>query len=1344
MAIKKIAILEGILPNVVSFEKIASNPEVISRFEQVLKMLKTAKKNAGRKVSPKIDDFLYASCIMMHAAESSLINQETGEPLLNAKGEAVSGGFKVITDHKGQPSVKWESVDNIQPYKNGNGDIFPEEDLLKAYKEWIGKPLCRDHVSSTVDGIRGIIIDTFYDPKRKRVHALFALDRKNYADLARKVEAGYATSVSMGTAVGRSICSDCGSVATTEAEYCSHVKTRECYGEVNKDLSPIELSIVVTGADPAAKIKTVLAHLKEYENQVKTIASKNNVDVSKITNIQNKIGDIRQAFGMKPDTKEQLSDINESADDLINILENMDKDDAYIDKALSKAKSFISEFEESQFDKLTKSNLNKLLGLFRFLEFTEEKDALTPLLFDDLMPDKGVEVGHGEGSLSSTNLNGHDSIGNSLRSDQDLLEQSTYTGGTGDYMSQAPQNFASFYADTLKTTNDAKYLYPIEQELEVLANQIDSLRKETKENPMTFADLKKRALERKSYFQGTEDPTVLPYDRMGDDEKIRSTEDKQMVGEELDTSSANPDEDEKKLLQRAELEQRKARRNMLLQQIKNAGDVVTVGNEKKYVDDQGNLQAASDGADDKDSDDKPKPGVKGVNPFSKKDDKDDDNKELEKAEKALDDCEEQVKELKEQVKELKEKAKVKKEATLKRKAGKAGDDLEKAEEKLAKLKDKIKDLKKKVKEEGKDKAKKEAALRRKAYFQGTEDPSVLPYPMMGNQDNLRESADKHMLQTGPMGGDNGAVPGDDQVRSGLQRIANKKLSATFVKSANPSNSKWEFFATDKNNAKTKVLSVTASAVYGNMLDSVVDSDTNKTLGDFFHSKQYGAKVINLIRSAGPVGAADEMGVAPEPVGSDKDPMDAMPDVDKVPEVPEVPEVPDMDNDHDSEAEEIKDDVTTALEKMDVILQELKSAVTTDQDIDPVEAPVNSESSVEPVTDIMPQEASDGTFASSVSDKDMFEAYAFLTDAATELAYIGYELGVNASQKLIAVANSALVDANLASEKVQKLVTAYQVNKKLNKTAMEIDFMLDEVDMLSDDCGDGMATNDYNREKEVMMADTSSTDDLDDDEMFMLDDEALVDDVMLSDDDELDVTATLKSRLAKRRAYRETLISQAAQYDDVYEGEHGGPGPSLGLEGDDKIENLHEIHNEMLDVATKDPGGPRVAEAAAKLDKAIKQGGINSNKLNELVALGAVDAEVAAYYKTFYGSVDGGSEFADGLVQEFNKAASQDDSDVKIIRYKRAYMLGTEAQDKGLVGRTATDLNDFVDNMVTLPDSAFNSFKNLVAQTKAPSKGEMPHVRGSAEETSGLAVTANHKDNTAPTMENLASIFLTKG
>jgi hypothetical protein len=208
-----------------------------------------------RVIAPKAKDFLYFTCVMMHAAEASLLDREGGFKK-GADGNPLTCSWEKI----GNDSVKWVCTDPaVMPYKNNNNDIFPESELKIAHKKWVGRPLCLDHQSQSVDKIRGVIVDTIYDDKRKRVIALCALDKKNYPDLAHKVSSGYATNVSMGTAVGRAICTDCGRVARTEGDFCDHMKSKSCYGEINLDLAPLELSLVVSGADPDAKVKHIIA-----------------------------------------------------------------------------------------------------------------------------------------------------------------------------------------------------------------------------------------------------------------------------------------------------------------------------------------------------------------------------------------------------------------------------------------------------------------------------------------------------------------------------------------------------------------------------------------------------------------------------------------------------------------------------------------------------------------------------------------------------------------------------------------------------------------------------------------------------------------------------------------------------------------------------------------------------------------------------------------------------------------------------------------------------------------------------------------------------------------------------
>jgi hypothetical protein len=257
-----------------SAESVLSNEDINKRFEKFAGELK--------KIAPKANDFTYFSTFMMTAAEACLYNDD-GSLKTGRDGQPVTASWEVGGD--GPESLRWKCSDsNIRPYKNNNGDIFPESELVKAHKEWIGKPLCVDHKSNSVDAIRGVILDTYYDFKSKRVIALCALDKVSYPELARKVSTGYSTSVSMGTIVEKAICAEdsCGRVARSERDFCDHMKNKTGYGEINCQLKPIELSIVVNPADPSARIRTIFASAQNIKNSTYS------------SNLQEKIAQMQQ------------------------------------------------------------------------------------------------------------------------------------------------------------------------------------------------------------------------------------------------------------------------------------------------------------------------------------------------------------------------------------------------------------------------------------------------------------------------------------------------------------------------------------------------------------------------------------------------------------------------------------------------------------------------------------------------------------------------------------------------------------------------------------------------------------------------------------------------------------------------------------------------------------------------------------------------------------------------------------------------------------------------------------------------------------------------------------------
>jgi len=311
---------------------IESSDAAIPLIDSVI--LENFKKTASnlKKIAPHAEDFLYFSAVMMHAAEASAINDD-GTPKLNSKGEPVQVGW----DKKGG-TWRWMSNDpSIKPLKNSNGDIFPAEELIKAHKKWVGKPLCIDHKSSSVDHTRGFIVDTYYDRNLKRVVALCALDKANYPDLARKVSTGMQTSVSMGTAVGKAICTDCAAVARVEADFCDHMRRKSGYGEINVDLNPIELSIVVNGADPKAHIKHIIAAANTLNSYVE-LKSK---ELNKLADL-----DFKATFTVKDPKGAEIGSegtFNFSS----NNLDDFKKD---IEKSFEKLQEIVEETKKSEKD----------------------------------------------------------------------------------------------------------------------------------------------------------------------------------------------------------------------------------------------------------------------------------------------------------------------------------------------------------------------------------------------------------------------------------------------------------------------------------------------------------------------------------------------------------------------------------------------------------------------------------------------------------------------------------------------------------------------------------------------------------------------------------------------------------------------------------------------------------------------------------------------------------------------------------------------------------------------------------------------------------------------------------
>jgi ribosomal protein S15P/S13E len=827
-----------------------------------------------------------------------------------------------------------------------------------------------------------------------------------------------------------------------------------------------------------------------------------------------------------------------------------------------------------------------------------------------------------------------------------------------------------------------------------------------KEIPMNFAELRKRAEARKqAYHQGTEDPAkALPYEKMGDADKIRDTQDKQMTGKELDTSKDIPAEDAKKkeMLQRASLEERRAKRARLLKALtKEAADDKRPGAVEEKTDSLGRKVMVATKAD-------------GTKEVLKADDK-------------------------------------------------------------------------------------EGAVEKKAYWQGTEEPTPgkAQYPLMGEPHEKMRMKDKQMNGSVESGAD-GMFPGDEQTKRGLQRMAS--IRARLTKSATPGQSAWKFFS-----GNNEILTVRASSAYEVGLDEPVKntahlSQDGKDLvaDDFFKTEAYAKEVMKLIRSAGLEKAAETLGGE----------LPASPAAPAAPEAPaaEAPATP---------RDTGKDKIAEALASIESAVEEIRNAANI-EDLKQVDV------------------AAEGAPVAASFRTQLLKVQAELAEAADELGALST---VSAPVTVVDEAVSdALVVATAAADLLDKFAAKKKKKRdddkkskkdKSDKKAKGKDREEDESEEKDDDkeekdddkeekgiekAGETLAAllaaRAARREALVAQAFTEGEDEWeeatkpeipsllghgDTEEDSVVDEledgldaaeelaEALrawdAEDGAMAAKDAGDMPGPLnkaeekevaeiadkkadeevrehekdmhaKDGLMDRKAWRESLLKKiAGEWQSTYSEARKGSGPDVAVDAKvsdklNKVETLAEVKEAVEDVAKSEPRNVRMAAEA--LDRMIRAGVVKAAQIDELVAKGAVDAVAAKYWKDYLGQVDGGREFATGLTQEFKQAkaglevkAASEEQEAKLMR---AYNLALEAQERGLIAKSRADLHRFASNLVKLPGDQFDAMKNMIGQarkTEEQVKTAAPVV-GLNYDRSGATPAAPQTADVS--VENLAKLF----
>jgi hypothetical protein len=173
---------------------------------------------------------------------------------------------------------------------------------------------------------------------------------------------------------------------------------------------------------------------------------------------------------------------------------------------------------------------------------------------------------------------------------------------------------------------------------------------------------------------------------------------------------------------------------------------------------------------------------------------------------------------------------------------------------------------------------------------------------------------------------------------------------------------------------------------------------------------------------------------------------------------------------------------------------------------------------------------------------------------------------------------------------------------------------------------------------------------------------------------------IREALAARKAKREALLKAAEKEYNVtpdthgMESEaHGGSGETTQLDikpaGDAaKVETIDEVHKKMMDCAEAEPKGK----------------------------LGSVEVEVKeADTKE--------AELKAALESDLKTKKAEEDKTKFRVKLRRAYDLGLQMQDKGMIPRTKEALDVQVDEIMKFDDQAFESYKRVVANTNASAK-----------------------------------------
>ena len=192
----------------------------------------------------------------------------------------------------------------------------------------------------------------------------------------------------------------------------------------------------------------------------------------------------------------------------------------------------------------------------------------------------------------------------------------------------------------------------------------------------------------------------------------------------------------------------------------------------------------------------------------------------------------------------------------------------------------------------------------------------------------------------------------------------------------------------------------------------------------------------------------------------------------------------------------------------------------------------------------------------------------------------------------------------------------------------------------------------------------------------------------------------------RKALRHSLaasIGSNLKFSDMLDKAHPKSDSALGgIAGTSEavVEGLPGVQKQMMDAVSHEPKAG-VKKAAEELRKLVVAGKVDVANIDKMVAQG-MDKEVAAYFKKMWAPVDGGAEFAAGLLKDYSAAKTvekkAEDSENYKAKYARAYELAYDMAEGGMISKKAIKEN--ADKIVGYSEDAYETLKRVTAQRNA--------------------------------------------